>query len=352
MRDSGSLYFTMYARRVKHLFIIVVTFITQHLVKSEQSASSQQQDQMTTARNRLIVISTTSNLHQDSFARFNQSVQANGLKLDLLRDTSKEISSYQNGISHSDPNGETRRRFELLQDKVSRHKDDKDLVLLLVDESNCIINGDEQQILSRFREFNQSNGTRILFSADVNCWPDAKLAEKYPSKSAPDSRGHASQQFLDSRSLIGFASDLWRFLELSKSFREKDTRTLVIDKVNYDFQLYSTLVYLSKEHRHELQIELDHRSGLFENLDTNHVQATGNRTSLLTKVELEFIGPDVTRREGEVNLRNLMYNTRPLVVHCSGPSAKVSTSNCRVASVCGRRQIDHDEREQRGRKWF
>jgi hypothetical protein len=306
------------------LLLKVVISIMCSLVMCEQDSSSQQGQKST--GNHLIVISTTNDLTQDSFSRFNQSVQANQLRLEFLKDNSKEISSYQNGISSTDPMGEMRRKFEMLRDKLSLLRNDDSLVVMLIDGSNTIINGNEERILTRFNDFKHSNGTRILFSADVTCWPDISLANKYPAAKSNDKESgeRTEKRYLDSRSLIGSAQDLWAFLELSKDFKGKDQIPL-IETINYDFQLYSTHVYLSEDHRKRLGLELDHVSGLFENLDSNHGSVDQLERS---KVELEFVDIDDDGRAGDVNLRNLIHNTRPLVVHGSSATAKVSCLVC------------------------
>lgn len=63
----------------------------------------------------------------------------------------------------------------LLKEELEKHKDDKDKIIVFTDAYDVLFNGDAEQILARFREFD----ARVLFSAEGFCWPDSSLSTQY-----------------------------------------------------------------------------------------------------------------------------------------------------------------------------
>lgn len=225
----------------------------------------------------------------ESFMRFNQSVEAFGLDLTVL--VLKANENYND-------NSLGQQKFKRIRDALSAYKNEPELLIMLVDSKNLIVNGDRKAILDRFNKFGSS--TKILFSADSNCWPDSSLQSNY---STTESIG---QRYLDSRALIGYAPILWDFINSPAGDKFSIKKSLPSsNNIDNDFQLYSTNVYLNLETRKSLGIVLDHKAELFENLH-----------STKNDVELEF---DL---DGVI-LKNLAYRTNPVVVHGSG-SSKVS----------------------------
>lgn len=106
------------------------------------------------------------------------------------------------------------------------------------------------------------------------------------------------KRFLNSGGFIGYASSLFEIVNQSK-----------IDNLDDD-QLYYTEIYLQESLRKHLNIKLDHKAALFQNLNG----ASG-------ELQLKF-----DEQTGRAYVLNSAYNTRPLVLHGNGPSKIVLNS--------------------------
>lgn len=137
------------------------------------------------------------------------------------------------------------------------------------------------EIVKKFKE----SGANILFSAEKFCWPDTKLASKYPNVEPKAS------QYLNSGAFIGYAPQVWSLLEPEIADLDDD-------------QLYYTKSFLNQELREKLGIKLDTESKLFQNLN-------GAKDDVKLDVDLE------TNRG---TLKNINFLTTPSVVHGNGPS--------------------------------
>lgn len=229
--------------------------------------------------NRLLLVTTSSDPSTDAFQRFNRSVQAYNLDLSV-------ITSDSQGGSHN---------LESLRKALALHKNEEDLVVMVVDGKSSVINGNQREILNRFAKFKPT--TKVVFSSDPTCWPDATLESNYPILDS--SQG---DRFLSRLAFIGFAPKLWELLNW-KSVRNQDKEIQAESE-----QLFFTNVYLDPAARQQLAIELDHKAELFQNLDW----LTGD-------VKLEF-KPD------GVSMRNSIYQSEPVVVHARQGSGRVSKS--------------------------
>uniref|UniRef100_A0A8C6T3K4 Procollagen-lysine, 2-oxoglutarate 5-dioxygenase 3 n=1 Tax=Neogobius melanostomus TaxID=47308 RepID=A0A8C6T3K4_9GOBI len=112
-----------------------------------------------------------------------------------------------------------------LKKELLRHKDDQNKVVLFVD-SCC----------TSFHRV----GHKVLFSAEGFCWPDQKLASKYPTV-------HSGKRYLNSGGFMGFAPEM---AALVQQWKYKD---------NDDDQLFYTRIYLDKAQRTKYNMTLDHR---------------------------------------------------------------------------------------------
>lgn len=135
--------------------------------------------------------------------------------------------------------------------------------------------------MKKFKE----TGARVLFSAEKFCWPDVKLASKYPTVEPKASR------YLNSGAFIGYAPEIWQLLQPSIENLEDD-------------QLYYTKSYLNEELREKLGMKLDVESHIFQNLN-------GAKDDVKLDVDLD------TNRG---TLKNINFLTTPSVIHGNGPS--------------------------------
>jgi len=167
----------------------------------------------------------------------------------------------------------------IMRKALESYKDDAEMIIMFTDSYDVLFNANQQQILEKFHQFE----ARVVFSAEGFCWPDDQLASEYP----PVERG---KRFLNSGLFMGYAPELWQILNSADIANDDD-----------DQRFYTTL-FLNAEKRQQLNIKLDHRSELFQNLN-----------GAMSDVEPRFVGKDSV-------IYNTLYSTTPLVIHANGPT--------------------------------
>uniref|UniRef100_A0A8C8CBF9 procollagen-lysine 5-dioxygenase n=1 Tax=Oncorhynchus tshawytscha TaxID=74940 RepID=A0A8C8CBF9_ONCTS len=165
-------------------------------------------------------------------------------------------------------------KVRLLKEAMEALTDQEDLVVLFVDSYDLIFAGGPEEILRKFQEANH----KVLFAADGLIWPDKRLQEKYPSV-------RSGKRFLNSGGIIGYAPYVNKIVE-QWNLHEND-----------DDQLFYTKIYLDSFQRENLNIGLDHKSQIFQNLN-----------GAIDEVLLKF-GTKSAR------VRNPVYDTLPVVIH-------------------------------------
>uniref|UniRef100_A0A8C4EI63 procollagen-lysine 5-dioxygenase n=1 Tax=Dicentrarchus labrax TaxID=13489 RepID=A0A8C4EI63_DICLA len=180
-----------------------------------------------------------------------------------------------------------------LKKELLKHSDKKDMVVMFVDSYDVIFASGPEELLSKFSRL----GHRVVFSAEGFCWPDQRLASKYPEV-------HAGKRYLNSGGFIGFASDLSTIVQ---QWKYKD---------NDDDQLFYTRIYLDKIQRTKYNMTLDHRSRIFQNLN-----------GAVDEVVLKF-------ERAKVRARNVAYDTLPVVIHGNGPTKVTADRGPRARTPC------------------
>ncbi|KAL0970781.1 hypothetical protein UPYG_G00247320 [Umbra pygmaea] len=166
-----------------------------------------------------------------------------------------------------------------LKKELVKYSDKKDMVILFVDSYDVIMASGPEELLSKFSRL----GHRVVFSAEGFCWPDQKLAPKYPPV-------HTGKRYLNSGGFIGYGPELSAIVQ---QWKQKD---------NDDDQLFYTKIYLDKAQRTKYNMTLDHRSRIFQNFN-----------GAIEEVVLKF-------EKGRVRARNVAYDTLPVVIHGNGPT--------------------------------
>ncbi|KAM7376795.1 hypothetical protein PAMA_013531 [Pampus argenteus] len=166
-----------------------------------------------------------------------------------------------------------------LKKELLKHSDKKDMVIMFVDSYDVIFASGPEELLLKFSRL----GHRVIFSAEGFCWPDQRLASKYPEV-------HSGKRYLNSGGFIGFAPDLSAIVQ---QWKYKD---------NDDDQLFYTKIYLDKTQRTKFNMTLDHRSRIFQNLN-----------GAVEEVVLKF-------ERAKVRARNVAHDTLPVVIHGNGPT--------------------------------
>nr|XP_021504831.1 procollagen-lysine,2-oxoglutarate 5-dioxygenase 1 [Meriones unguiculatus] len=170
-------------------------------------------------------------------------------------------------------------KVRLLKKALEKHADKEDLVILFIDSYDVVFASGPRELLKKF----QQAKSRVVFSAEALLYPDRRLEAKYPMVSD-------GKRFLGSGGFIGYAPNL------SKLVAEWEGQDGDSD------QLFYTKIFLDPEKREQINISLDHRCRIFQNLD-----------GALDEVVLKF-------EMGHVRARNLAYDTLPVVIHGNGPT--------------------------------
>ncbi|XP_067301470.1 multifunctional procollagen lysine hydroxylase and glycosyltransferase LH3 [Pseudorasbora parva] len=166
-----------------------------------------------------------------------------------------------------------------LKKELEKHKDKQNTVIMFVDSYDVILASGPEELLRKFSRLSH----RVVFSAEGFCWPDQRLASKYPAV-------HHGKRYLNSGGFIGFAPEIHAIVQ---QWKYKD---------NDDDQLFYTRIYLDKEQRRKFNITLDHKSHIFQNLN-----------GAIEEVVLKF-------EKSRVRARNVVYDTLPVVIHGNGPT--------------------------------
>ena len=146
--------------------------------------------------------------------------------------------------------------------------------VLFVDGYDTLVTRHSSDILQAWQEIDD-NATP-LFAAEVFCWPDKSLADRYPENDSP-------YRFLNSGAFIGKAGDLLNIIRDKIADHEDD-------------QAYYTQRFLSQEY----PIKLDYQCKLFQCLNGSI--------------------NDVTPDSGRGILYNHRMDSWPAVIHANGPS--------------------------------
>ncbi|XP_005797865.1 procollagen-lysine,2-oxoglutarate 5-dioxygenase 2 isoform X1 [Xiphophorus maculatus] len=168
-------------------------------------------------------------------------------------------------------------KVRLLKEAMENLAAQEDLVILFVDSYDLIFAGGPEEILRKFQQANH----KVLFAAEGLIWPDKRLADKYPLV-------RSGKRYLNSGGIIGYAPYVHRIVS------QWDLHD------NDDDQLFYTKIYLDPLKRESLNMTLDHKCQIFQNLN-----------GAVDEVLLKF-GTD------RVRVRNTAYNSLPVVVHGNG----------------------------------
>ncbi|CAL8312658.1 unnamed protein product [Merluccius merluccius] len=150
----------------------------------------------------------------------------------------------------------------------------QDLVVLVVDSYDLVFAGGPEEVLRKFQQTNH----RVVFAAEGLVWPDKRLAEKYPSV-------RSGKRFLNSGGIMGYATTVNKMVA-QWALHDND-----------DDQLFYTKIYLDPLQREALNMTLDHKCQIFQNLN-----------GAIDEVLLKF-------GTNRVRVRNSVYDSLPVVIH-------------------------------------
>ncbi|KAJ0183831.1 hypothetical protein K1T71_000254 [Dendrolimus kikuchii] len=225
-----------------------------------------------------VVVLTVATENNHGLGRFLRSCKVYGIDVEVLG-----MGETWTGGDMNHPGGG--QKVNLLKEKLhqlSKSENSKEKIVLFTDSYDVMYLSSLDAIVEKFKSFDD---TRVLFSAEQFCWPDAKLATSYPKTEVPN-------PYLNSGGFIGYLPEVTEIINY-KTINDKD-----------DDQLYYTKIYLDSNVRESLKISLDHNSAIFQNLN-----------GALSDVQLR-----VNTTEDWPYLENVVTKERPLIVHGNGPA--------------------------------
>ncbi|XP_030041541.1 procollagen-lysine,2-oxoglutarate 5-dioxygenase 1 isoform X1 [Microcaecilia unicolor] len=170
-------------------------------------------------------------------------------------------------------------KVRLLKSALKQFAGRDDLIVLFTESYDVIFASGPEEILKKFKQAK----SQVVFSAETLLYPYRRLDYQHP----PVREG---KKYLGSGGFIGYVSSLQKLVdEWEGSDDDSD-------------QLFYTKIYLDPVKKEKINISLDHRCRIFQNL-----------YGALDEVVLKF-------ENGNVRLRNIVYDTLPVVIHGNGPT--------------------------------
>lgn len=155
----------------------------------------------------------------------------------------------------------------------------EDQVILFIDSYDVVFASGPKELLKKF----QQTKHKVVFSSESLIWPDRHLEDKYPHV-------REGNRFLGSGGFIGYTPSI---KEMVSNWTGGDSDS---------DQLFFTKIYIDPAKRKALNISLDTKCRLFQNLH-----------GALDEVVLKF-------EDGRVRARNVQYDTLPVILHGNGPT--------------------------------
>lgn len=156
---------------------------------------------------------------------------------------------------------------------------DQDKVILFIDSYDVVFASGPKELLKKFQQARHN----VVFSSETLIWPDRHLEDKHPHV-------REGNRFLGSGGFIGYLPNM-KELVADWSGEDDDSD-----------QLFFTKIYIDAAKRKSINITLDSKCRLFQNLHGS-----------LDEVVLKF-------EDGRVRARNLLSDTLPVVIHGNGPT--------------------------------
>jgi hypothetical protein len=185
----------------------------------------------------------------------------------------------------------------------------KNEILLFTDAYDTMFLADEQEIMNKFRSFQSP----LVFSAEINCWPDTRLGKQYPAGT--------EKQFFKYLNSGGFVGESQYIRELIEKYYEGEK----IDHSVYKWSNQYTWnqIYLKEQSN----IRLDHTGEIFYTLSSDiAISSTYSYHSEAT-VKAQALEEDKKRILEEILFENnrllsRVTQTSPCHLHFSSPTTK------------------------------
>uniref|UniRef100_A0AAR2L5H0 Procollagen-lysine,2-oxoglutarate 5-dioxygenase 1 n=1 Tax=Pygocentrus nattereri TaxID=42514 RepID=A0AAR2L5H0_PYGNA len=221
---------------------------------------------------RKLLVLTVATKETDGFKRFMRSARHFNYTVKVLGRGEK----WNGGDYISAPGGG--QKVRLLKSALADIKEE-DKIILFIESYDVIFSSGPKELLKKF----QQTKHKVVFSAETLIWPDRHLEDKHPHV-------REGKRFLGAGGFIGYVPNLKKMVS-DWSGEDNDSD-----------QLFYTKLYINPEKRKSINITLDSKCRLFQNLH-----------GALDEVVLKF-------EDGRVRARNVLYDTLPVIVHGNGPT--------------------------------
>uniref|UniRef100_A0A3Q3M9T7 Procollagen-lysine,2-oxoglutarate 5-dioxygenase 1 n=1 Tax=Mastacembelus armatus TaxID=205130 RepID=A0A3Q3M9T7_9TELE len=219
-----------------------------------------------------LVVVTVATKETDGFRRFLRSAKHFNYTVKVLGRGEK----WRGGNYMSAPGGG--QKVRLLKTALEEIKNE-DEVILFIDSYDVVFASGPKELLKKF----QQSRHKVVFSSETLIWPDRHLEDKHPHV-------REGNRFLGSGGFIGYVP---KVREMVSGWTGEDGDS---------DQLFFTKIYIDPEKRKSINITLDSKCRLFQNLH-----------GALDEVVLKF-------EDSRVRARNVLYDTLPVIVHGNGPT--------------------------------
>uniref|UniRef100_A0A3Q1EZ23 Procollagen-lysine,2-oxoglutarate 5-dioxygenase 1 n=1 Tax=Acanthochromis polyacanthus TaxID=80966 RepID=A0A3Q1EZ23_9TELE len=217
-----------------------------------------------------LLVVTVATKDTDGFRRFMRS--AKHFNYTVLGRSQK----WNGGDYMSAPGGG--QKVRLLKAALEKMKN-ADQIILFIDSYDVVFASSPKELLKKF----QQSKHRVVFSSETLIWPDRHLEDKHPHV-------REGNRFLGSGGFIGYLPNI---KEMVANWTGED---------NESDQLFFTKIYIDPAKRKSINITLDSKCRLFQNLH-----------GALDEVVLKF-------EDSRVRARNVLYDTLPVIIHGNGPT--------------------------------
>ncbi|TMS17020.1 Procollagen-lysine,2-oxoglutarate 5-dioxygenase 1 [Larimichthys crocea] len=219
-----------------------------------------------------LLVVTVATKETDGFRRFLRSAKHFNYTVKVLG----RGETWKGGDYMGPPGGG--QKVRLLKEALEEMKK-KDKIILFIDSYDVVFASGPKELLKKFQQARH----KVVFSSESLIWPDRHLEDKHPHV-------REGNRFLGSGGFIGYVPNI---------------KEMVADWTGEDSdsdQLFFTKTYIDSAKRKSINITLDSKCRLFQNLH-----------GALDEVVLKF-------EDGRVRARNLLYDTLPVMIHGNGPT--------------------------------
>ncbi|XP_019746755.1 procollagen-lysine,2-oxoglutarate 5-dioxygenase 1 isoform X2 [Hippocampus comes] len=228
-------------------------------------------DEQQQVREDQIVVVTVATKETDGFKRFMRSAKHFNYTVKVLGRGQK-----WKGGDYLSPGGG--QKVRILKAALESMKDENKIIVF-IDSYDVIFASGPKELLKKFVQAKH----KVVFSSETLIWPDRHLEDKHPHV-------REGNRFLGSGGFIGYLPNIKEMVaEWAGDDGDSD-------------QLFFTKIFINPEKRKSINITLDSKCRLFQNLH-----------GALDEVVLKF-------EDRRVRARNLLYDTLPVIIHGNGPT--------------------------------